>query len=114
MALFLAVFGENGPFFVVPLPSNGFDPKTHGIKTGWSGYGSVGAIIYNGKMIYAPYADAGPTGVIGELSYRAAELLGIPPSPINGGVASLRVNVPADPGLQSRMGGCECSGASRP
>jgi N-acetyl-anhydromuramyl-L-alanine amidase AmpD len=76
------------PFYVVPLPSNGFDPKAHGIKTGWSGYGSAGAILYNGKLIYAPYADAGPTGVIGELSYRAAELLGIPPSPINGGVAS--------------------------
>ncbi|MCY0989398.1 N-acetylmuramoyl-L-alanine amidase [Nannocystis sp. ILAH1] len=75
-------------FLVVPLPSNGFDPKTYGIKTGWSGYGSVGAILYNGKLIYAPYADAGPAGVIGELSYRAAELLGIPPSPINGGVAS--------------------------
>jgi hypothetical protein len=46
------------------------------------------AVLYNGKLIYAPYADAGPAGVIGELSYRAAELLGIPPSPINGGVAS--------------------------
>jgi N-acetyl-anhydromuramyl-L-alanine amidase AmpD len=76
------------PFLVVPLPSNGFDPKSLGIKTGWSHYGSAGAIIYNGKLIYAPYADAGPTGVIGELSYAAAEKLGIPPSPINGGVAS--------------------------
>jgi len=76
------------PFYVVPLPSNGFDPKTLGIKTGWSGYGSAGAILYNGKLLYAPYADAGPTGVVGELSYAAAELLGIPSSPINGGVAS--------------------------
>ncbi len=76
------------PFFVVPLPSNGFDPKTYGIKTSWSGWGSPGAMIYNGKLIYGVYADAGPTGVIGELSYRAAELLGINPSPINGGVGS--------------------------
>ena len=75
------------PFYVVPLPSNGFAPKDHGIKTG-AHYGSAGAIIYNGKLIYAPYADAGPSGVIGELSYGAAEKLGIPPSPINGGVAS--------------------------
>ena len=75
------------PFYVVPLPSNGFAPKDHGIKTG-AGYGSAGAILYNGKLIYAPYADAGPAGVIGELSYAAAEQLGIPPSPINGGVAS--------------------------
>jgi hypothetical protein len=76
------------PFYVVPLPSNGFDPKAHGIKTGWSHYGSAGAILYNGKLIYAPYADAGPAGVIGELSYAAAEKLGIPSSPINGGVSS--------------------------
>ncbi|MBK9752097.1 MAG: N-acetylmuramoyl-L-alanine amidase [Nannocystis sp.] len=75
------------PFYVVPLASNGFVPKDHGIKTG-AHYGSAGAIIYNGKVIYAPYADAGPSGVIGELSYAAAEQLGIPPSPINGGVAS--------------------------
>ena len=76
------------PFFVVPLPSNGFDPKTHGIKTSWSGWGTPGAMLYNGKLIYGVYADAGPTGVIGELSYRAAELLGINPSPISGGVDS--------------------------
>ena len=76
------------PFIVVPLPSNGFDPKAHGIKTGWSHYGSAAAVLYNGKLIYAPYADAGPSGVVGELSYAAAEKLGIPSSPINGGVAS--------------------------
>ncbi len=76
------------PFYVVPLASNGFDAKNFGIKTGWSGYGSAGAIIYNGKLLYAPYADAGPKGVIGELSYAAAEQLGMNPSPINGGVAS--------------------------
>ena len=75
------------PFYVVPLASNGFVPKDHGIKTG-AHYGSAGALIYNGKLVYAPYADAGPSGVIGELSYAAAEQLGIPPSPINGGVAS--------------------------
>ena len=75
------------PFFVVPLPSNGFAPKDHGIKTG-AHYGSAGAMIYNGKLVYGPYADAGPSGVVGELSYAAAVKLGIPPSPINGGVAS--------------------------
>ena len=76
------------PFYVVPLASNGFDAKNFGIKTSWSGYGSAGAIIYDGKLLYAPYADAGPKGVIGELSYAAAEQLGMNPSPINGGVSS--------------------------
>jgi hypothetical protein len=74
------------PHFVVPLPGYGFFPKDHGIKTGWSGYGSAGAIIYDGKLLYAPYADAGPKGVVGELSAAAADLLGIPNSPVSGGV----------------------------
>lgn len=72
---------------MVPLASNGFVPKDHGIKTG-SHYGSAGAMIDNGKLVYGPYADAGPSGVIGELSQAAAIKLGIPGSPINGGVAS--------------------------
>ena len=36
--------------------------------------------------VYAPYADAGPAGVIGELSYAAAVALGIDPDPNRGGV----------------------------
>ena len=74
------------PHFVVPLPSNGFRPKDHGIKTSWSGRGSAGVIVYGDKVLYAPYADAGPKGVIGELSAAAAEELGIPSDPIKGGV----------------------------
>jgi hypothetical protein len=76
------------PHFVVPLASNGFVPKNHGIKTGWNAKGSAGIIIYDGKMIYAPYADAGPKGVIGELSAAAAAELGIPNHPVSGGVSS--------------------------
>ncbi|MCA9635879.1 MAG: glycoside hydrolase family 75 protein [Myxococcales bacterium] len=76
------------PFLVVPLAGNGFDPKKLGIKTGWSGYGSAGAIIYDGQLLYVPYADAGPAGVIGELSQAAAARLGIPTSPRSGGVDS--------------------------
>jgi len=76
------------PHFVVPMPSGGFNPKEHGIKTGWSGYGSAGAIIYKGKLLYAPYADAGPRNVLGELSAAAAAELGIPNNPISGGVPS--------------------------
>ncbi len=76
------------PFLVVPMAGNGFDPKAYGIKTGWSAYGSAGAMIYNGKIVYGPYADAGPAGIIGELSQAAAAKLGIPTSPISGGVSS--------------------------
>jgi hypothetical protein len=73
---------------VVPGSSNGFTPSAHNIRTGWSGKGSVGAIIYDGKLIYAPYGDTGPKGVLGELSNAAAKLLGIPDSPTSGGVSS--------------------------
>jgi len=75
------------PFLVVPMASNGFVPKDHGIKTGWSGYGSAGVVLYNGRLVYAPYADAGPRGITGELSYAAAVALGIDPDPVRGGVA---------------------------
>ncbi len=75
------------PFLVVPMASEGFEPKAHGIKTGWSGYGSAGVVLYNGRMVFAPYADAGPKGVIGELSFAAAQALGIDPDPVRGGVA---------------------------
>jgi hypothetical protein len=76
------------PHFVVPLASNGFVPKDYGIKTGWNAKGSAGIIIYNGQMIYAPYADAGPKGVLGEMSAAAAAELGIPNHPVSGGVSS--------------------------
>lgn len=74
------------PFLVVPGGGEGFNPRAHNIKTGWSGYGSAGAIIYDGRVLYAPYADAGPAGVIGELSQAAAVGLGIPDDPRRGGV----------------------------
>ena len=76
------------PHFVVPMAGDGFFPKDFGIKTGWGGYGSAGAIIYEGKLLYAPYADAGPRWVLGELSAAAAAMLGIPNHPVSGGVAS--------------------------
>ncbi len=76
------------PFLVVPSAGGGFDPKSFGIKTGWSGYGSAGVMIYGGRVLYGPYADAGPARVIGELSQAAAAVLGMSTSPTTGGVAS--------------------------
>jgi hypothetical protein len=76
------------PHFVVPMAGDGFVPKDHGIKTGWGGYGSAGILIYGDEMIYAPYADAGPRGVVGEMSAAAAAELGIPNHPVSGGVGS--------------------------
>ncbi len=70
------------------MSGSGFDPRSHGIKTSWNAYGSAGAIIYEGKLLFAPYADAGPRHVVGELSAAAAEELGIPNHPVSGGVPS--------------------------
>ena len=75
------------PFLVVPAAHGAWNPKAFGIKTGWSGYGSAGAIIYDGKVQYAPYADAS-VKKIGEMSQAAAARLGIPTSPVSGGVSS--------------------------
>lgn len=68
------------PFFVIPLPSNGFDYAAHGIELG-----SVGAVIYKGKLQYGIFADEGPPGIIGEASYAMVEALGGNPDPVNGG-----------------------------
>lgn len=69
------------PFFVIPLPSNGFDFSAHGIQLG-----SVAAVIYAGKVEYAIFGDEGPKGIIGEGSFALAEKLGIDSDPATGGV----------------------------
>lgn len=76
----------NVPHFVVPMTGSGFRASDFGIRTGWNAVGSAGAILYEGKLIFAPYADAGPRHVLGELSAAAAEALGIPNHPVSGGV----------------------------
>ncbi len=74
---------SNLPFFVLPRNSNGFNAADYGVRCG-----SVGAVIYNGKVEYAILGDRGPDGVIGEASYAMAKRLGINPDPNSGGIAS--------------------------
>jgi hypothetical protein len=70
-------------YFVIPLPSSRFNYSSAGIKPG-----AVAAIIYNNKVVYAVFADEGPSNIIGEASYATAQALGISPNPENGGVES--------------------------
>jgi len=70
-------------YFVIPLPSSRFSYKSNGIKPG-----SVAAVIFNNKVVYAVFADEGPNAIIGEASYATAKALGINPDPSNGGVDS--------------------------
>ncbi|MFI7600345.1 glycoside hydrolase family 75 protein [Actinoplanes sp. NPDC049681] len=68
-------------YFVIPLPSSRFNYSSAGIKPG-----SVAAVIYNNKVVYAVFADEGPSNIIGEASYATARALGINANPENGGV----------------------------
>ncbi len=70
-------------YFVIPLPSSRFNYSSSGIKPG-----SVAAVIYNNKVVYAVFADEGPNNIIGEASYATAKALGINSNPENGGVDS--------------------------
>ena len=83
-------------YFVIPLPSSRFNYSSAGIKPG-----TVAAVIYNNKIVYAVFADEGPNDIIGEASYATARDLGINPDPENGGTDSgvtyivLKGNVPS-------------------
>ena len=83
-------------YYVIPLPSSKFSYKTAGIKPG-----TVAAIVYQNKVLYAVFADEGPSNIIGEASYATARDLGIDPDPENGGTDSgvtyivLKGNVPS-------------------
>jgi hypothetical protein len=67
-------------YFVIPLPSSRFSYKKAGIKPG-----TTAAIIFGNKMVYAVFADEGPSNIIGEASYATNVALGVNPNPSSGG-----------------------------
>jgi Fungal chitosanase of glycosyl hydrolase group 75 len=73
----------NLPYVVVPLPSTRWDYNAAGLA-----FGSVIAVIYNGKVEYGVFGDEGPKAIIGEASYAMAQSLGVNPDPSVGGVDS--------------------------
>ncbi|MFF8841557.1 glycoside hydrolase family 75 protein [Streptomyces sp. NPDC015127] len=74
---------EKLPFVVVPVPSDIWDYRASGIRGG-----TVAAMVYRDRVVYGVVGDTGPTGIIGEASYAAAEALGIDPHPTHGGAPS--------------------------
>lgn len=68
------------PYVVVPGKSTRWDYKAAGLQMG-----SLFAVIYKDSVMYGVAGDIGPTSIIGEASYRMAELLGIDPDPSTGG-----------------------------
>ncbi len=67
-------------YYVIPLPSSRFSYQKSGIKPG-----SVAAVIFKNKMVYAVFADEGPSDIIGEASYATVRDLSVNPDPKNGG-----------------------------
>ncbi|GAA2821889.1 glycoside hydrolase family 75 protein [Kribbella solani] len=82
------------PFIVVPLPSSVWDYHTAGI-----GGATVAAVVYQDKVAYAVVGDEGPTGIIGEGSYKLAQQLGINPNPSSGGIDGAVVTYILFPGV---------------
>ncbi|MEW2631463.1 glycoside hydrolase family 75 protein [Streptomyces sp. NPDC048389] len=74
---------EKLPFVVVPVPSGIWDYRASGIRGG-----SAAVMMYEDKVVYGVVGGIGPSGIIGEASYAAAEALGIDPDAATGGVAS--------------------------
>ncbi|WP_412537898.1 glycoside hydrolase family 75 protein [Longispora sp. K20-0274] len=70
-------------YYVLPIPTAKFSYARQGIRPG-----SVAAIIYHDKLVYAVFADVGPRNVLGEASYSVAKALGINANPNTGGVDS--------------------------
>lgn len=68
------------PYVVVPGKSTRWDYKAAGLQMG-----SLFAVVYKDSVMYGVAGDIGPTSIIGEASYRMAELLGIDPDPSTGG-----------------------------
>ncbi|SFP70807.1 Peptidoglycan-binding (PGRP) domain of peptidoglycan hydrolases-containing protein [Amycolatopsis arida] len=73
---------EKLPFVVVPISSSIWDHFRSNI-TG----GTVAAVVYQGRVVYAVVGDRGPKDAIGEGSYALAKALGINPDPRSGGVS---------------------------
>ncbi|WP_329462214.1 glycoside hydrolase family 75 protein [Streptomyces sp. NBC_01431] len=74
---------EKLPFVVVPSPGPIWNYASSGIKGG-----SVAAVIYRNKVVYAVVGDTGPSGITGEASYATAKALGMDPDPKTGGADS--------------------------
>jgi len=66
------------PYFVLPI---GFEREHPEVRLG-----DLAAVIHQGRVAFAIYADRGPRGKIGEGSIRLAQELGIDADPRRGGV----------------------------
>lgn len=69
--------------------------------------GCLAFVTYKGLRRAAVVGDEGPTRKVGEGSYRLAKLLGMDPSPINGGVDGKEVTYEWFPGVAAVVDGVQ-------
>lgn len=69
------------PFVTVPMPDDTFDYTDQDTMLG-----SVVAVLWKGKMVFAPIGNEGTSGIIGEGSWALAEKLGLNSDPVDGGI----------------------------
>ena len=69
------------PYVEVPVASATFDYQAAGLRMG-----SVVAVIYKGRVVYGVLGNEQRADVIGAASYAMADLLGINPDPVKGGI----------------------------
>lgn len=84
------------PYIVVPSSSDIWDYTSADIDGG-----TVAAVTYEDKVVYAVVGDTGPDSIIGEGSYALADELGIDPDPSTGGVDGAVVDFILFPGTVS-------------
>ncbi|WP_116046863.1 peptidoglycan-binding protein [Amycolatopsis palatopharyngis] len=85
------------PFVVVPQASSTWNHDRSGVPGG-----TVVAVVYKGKVVYAVVGDRGPKDAIGEGSYALAKALGINPNPRTGGISGKVVDYIAFPGVTAK------------
>ncbi|MET7640628.1 glycoside hydrolase family 75 protein [Streptomyces sp. NPDC005438] len=83
------------PHIVVPLPSDIWDHTESDVNCG-----TVGAVVYEDKVVYGVIGDKGPDSITGEASYGMAKELGIDPDPSTGGVSGKVVGYVTFPGTE--------------
>lgn len=71
--------------------------------------GCQARVTYRGIVRNAVVGDVGPTRKVGEGSYKLAKLLGMDPSPINGGVDGAKVTYEWWPGVAAVVDGIQYS-----
>ncbi|SFA73062.1 Peptidoglycan-binding (PGRP) domain of peptidoglycan hydrolases-containing protein [Amycolatopsis marina] len=84
------------PFVVVPQATSTWNHDQSNVPGG-----TVVAVVYKGKVVYAVVGDRGPKDAIGEGSYALAKALGINPNPRTGGVSGKVVDYIAFPGVKA-------------